>query len=225
MVRWSEELTLREKERGGARANRVNERSDSASPLTSVKLFPLMIAATGILASVQFAKLALTVWKGRRAKPVKKFPGKGQRVGRSGFRFPSVLGGKGRNSNARDGASQQKSDAARQTSSKNSKGHGSAASSLPRNKASKNRKGKARKADALERKAQQAREEQIREETEEMKRQAHNREAEEVAQMDDEHKTFTFSTTYTTTVADARNHAAARAARNEVKQFKFPSKK
>jgi len=58
-----------------------------------------------------------------------------------------------------------------------------------------------------------------------MKRQAHNREAEEVAQMDDEHKTFTFSTTYTTTVADARNHAAARAARNEVKQFKFPSKK
>eukprot|EP00958_Prasinococcus_capsulatus_P006653 scaffold625_cov420-Prasinococcus_capsulatus_cf.AAC.6 len=49
-----------------------------------------MIAATGILASVQFAKLALTVWKGRRAKPVKKFPGKGQRVGRSGFRCATM---------------------------------------------------------------------------------------------------------------------------------------
>ena len=75
-----------------------------------------------------------------------------------------------------------------------------------------------------EKKAQREMEETVQKEIDTQRQKVEQQEAKEVENMDEEHKTFTFTSTYSTTVADARNHAAAQAARNQVKQFKFPSK-
>lgn len=75
-----------------------------------------------------------------------------------------------------------------------------------------------------EKTTQREMEESLQKELDAQRQKVEQHEAKEVENMEEEHKTFTFTSTYSTTVADARNHAAAQAARNQVKQFKFPPK-